>query len=42
MISGDIKDSNNAGLPKVAECIKQRVVETRAKTYETCTVTALD
>ena len=42
MISGDITSTNDLGLPKVAQCIKSRLVETRRKEYETCVITALD
>jgi hypothetical protein len=38
MVSGDIKDSETANLPKVAECIKSKIVEYTSTETEECLI----
>ncbi len=42
MVSGDITNAKDGGLPKVAKCIKERVVEYTNKEVEECMIVALD
>lgn len=38
LVSADIKDSETAGLPKVAECIKSKIIEYTNEETETCLI----
>lgn len=41
LVSADIKDSKSAGLPKVAECIKSKIVEYVNEEIETCLINVI-
>lgn len=42
MVSADISNTDGLDLPKVAQCIKSRLVQTKQREWDECFITALD
>lgn len=42
MVAGEIKDAESGNLPKVAECVKQRVIEHSREETSICFVQVIE